>query len=183
VAEDAAPDKLPTATTEPSKVGLPCLTCAGKKRTLCVRSNRKAGWHPQHWGHADLALTESNVDGTGKTTTTYGNWPAKYSPGSDTTLKSNYEYDLDHKDFKYVRCKEISDEQTKKLQKAVEQNKSWNFYNNNCSTLAGSTWKDVTGESLYYGQGNPFFYDNPADLGSSIINANGGQPSNFTGNF
>lgn len=160
----------------------PCPTCTKPKRVLCIRSNRKSGYVPQHWGHANLALVE--IGPAGKSTTTYGNWPSKYTPGGASTLKKNYEHDLDHKDFKYVRCKEIDEEQYKKLQKATEKaNQKWNFYNNNCATWSGSTWKDVTGESLGYGQWNPTFYDAPSDLGTSIIGANGGSPGNFSGNF
>ncbi|MFO0588703.1 MAG: hypothetical protein U0441_14230 [Polyangiaceae bacterium] len=159
----------------------PCPTCKTPKRILCIRSNRTIKPYPHHWGHANMALVE--IGPSGKTTTTYGNWPAKYTPEGGSTLKKDFDHDKNEQ-YPYARCKEITEEQYKKFQQnTAKADQSWNFYNNNCSTWAGSTWKDVTGEGLYYGQWDPTFYDAPSTLGTSIQGANGGYDTNFSGNF
>lgn len=184
-AKPATPAALPKAGSGNGDVGQPCAACARNKRTLCIRS-KKAGTRFQQWGHANLALVEVTPDGQQLPTKTFGNWPSfdNPDPKASTTIMKDYAGDEDHKQYPYVRCKEIDDKGYAKLMQHVNKpNQSWNFYNNNCTTWAGSTWKDVTGEDLYYGQGNPLFYDAPATLGNSILGANGGAPSNFPGSF
>lgn len=142
----------------------PCKDCK-KKRTLCVRVRRPI-W--RDFGHAALSVHE------GDKTTTYGNWPEQSSGAN--TLQKDYkkgeakgdDYTKDDRwDPKDVKCKEIDEEQEKKLKEAVNKKQQYDLKDNNCAKWAGSTWNNVTGDSLDYGAGN-WVYSSPTTLGDSI---------------
>jgi hypothetical protein len=183
MAEDAAAKKLPEASTPDNvPVDKPCVNCGKKKYTLCIRARKPHPLNPRDYGHANLALIETGPDGAGKTTT-YGNWPESYSPGAQSTLKTDFKYDTDHKAYQYSRCKEITEEKANALKETAAKNgQEWQFSGNNCATWSSSEWQKATGEYLDAGKSN-WIYDSPTTLGGSISKANGGSLSNFSGNY
>ena len=178
-----AEGKIPSTGTEKVDLNKPCVDCKKKKYTLCIRARKPHPLHPRDFGHANLALVETGPNGSQPPTKTYGNWPASYSPGAASTLKEDFKYDQQHGDYQYVRCKEVTEEQAEKLKQTAKQNgQEWYYSNNNCATWSSNQWREATGESLDVGKNN-LLYDSPTTLGQSITKANGGQPTNFTGNW
>jgi hypothetical protein len=151
------------------KINGDCVECR-KKKTLCINVRRPAGGFTDY-GHTSLTL------GDGEKFETFGNWPKKYSKGAPSTVKKDFN---DLKDpaspstdnpendrrYKERKCKEITEEQEKKLREAA-QNQAYDLTDKNCAKWAGTTWNSITGDNLDYG-GNNWFYNSPTTLGDSI---------------
>lgn len=152
-------------TPGPSKLYEPCVECK-KKRTICIRVRRPAGGTTD-FGHAALSVNEPLSNGTTKTTT-YGNWPAL---GTQNRLQKNYSGDDPAKDNRWrpedVKCREINEEEEKKLQKAIDKHQSWDPYSNNCAKWAGETWNSTTGDALNYGA-KDWSHNSPSTLLDSM---------------
>jgi hypothetical protein len=129
---------------DPASLYSPCVECK-KKRTLCIRV-RRPDWY--NFGHAALSLSEPLESG-GTKTDHFGSWPAW---GRQNRVVKNYSGDDPSKDPRWkpedVRCREINEDQEKKLAQELAKHQSWDGIANNCSKWAGSTWTAVTGEAL-----------------------------------
>lgn len=145
----------------------PCVECK-KKRTICIRVRRP---ETTDFGHAAIT-THEPLAGGGEKVTTYGNWPSKtwFNRGND--LRKNDAGDDPTKDPRWkkedVKCKEMTDEEEKKLKEAVNKKQLYDYTNNNCARWAGSTWNGVTGDSLNYGATSNTVYNSPTTLGDSM---------------
>lgn len=147
----------------------PCVNCT-KKRVLCIRVRRP---ETTDFGHASLSVHEE-----GQKPTTYATWPNYGKWGAVSDMKRDADGDNWNKDARWkkedVRCKEIDEEQEKKLKEAVNRKQDWDPTDNNCSRWAGSTWNSVTGENLNYGAGTNWVYNSPTTLADSIKGAGPG---------
>lgn len=161
-----------------------CVECR-KKRTLCINIRRPQPGYATDFGHAALSL------GDGEKFETFGNWPSSYTPGvyrssarggqsiapGMSTVKKDFNSLKDptnpttdnpenDRRFKERKCKEITEEQEKKLRQAAAS-QDYNLTDKNCAKWAGSTWNNITGDNLDYGAGN-WIYHSPQNLGDSI---------------
>ncbi len=140
-----------------------CVECK-KRRTLCIRVRRPGTWD---FGHAALSVHEP-----GQKPVTYGNWPGDGKKGDVNDIKRDYKGDDWTKDERWkkedVRCKELTEEEEKKLEEAVNKKQAYDYTNNNCARWAGSTWNNVTGEGLNYGGSSNWVYNSPTTLADSM---------------
>lgn len=153
------PQQKKAAPADTTNLYEPCKECK-KKRTLCIRV-RRAIW--KDFGHAALSVHEE-----GQKPVTYANWPSK---GTGNDLRKNDPGDDYNADPRWkatdVKCKELSEEEEKKLKEELAKPQTYGLTDNNCAKWSGSTWNSVTGGSLDYGAGNTF-YSSPTTLADSM---------------
>lgn len=143
----------------------PCVTCT-KPRTLCIRIRRPTA-RPWDFGHANLAILEE-----GQPTVTYGNWPGTQNGSNINDIRRNDPGDDPAKDSRFrkedVKCKQLTPEEEKKLEEAINKKQQYGVTDNNCARWAGTTWNNVTGDSLNYGATTNTLYNSPTTLLESM---------------
>lgn len=154
--------------TDATSLYTPCVNCK-KPRTLCIRVRRPI-W--RDFGHAALSLHEEGQDKI-----TYGNWPDE---GKDNDVRKNYAGDDYEKDDRWkkedVKCKELTEDEEKRLKEELAKKQAYDLKDNNCSKWAGGTWNRVTNDGLDWGQNTNWVYNSPATLADSMNPSAGSIP-------
>ncbi len=156
----------------------------GLAKYLCILSNASsANGSGFCGGHALLLYLETNPSKKSIKGATYGLWPDEH-PGitaaglndpAASDVRINYAGDNPRR-YRYIHCREITDEMECKLNCILSQNHDWR-YTNNCASFASETFEEVTGVDI--DADDWLGIETPHEIGDSILQANGGFPSNL----